>query len=31
MAVQLYDTGGRKDEAAKLRKAYKEQFGRDLP
>jgi tetratricopeptide (TPR) repeat protein len=27
----LYDAGGKKDEAAKLRKAYKEQFGRDLP
>jgi tetratricopeptide (TPR) repeat protein len=31
VAAQLYDAGGRKDEAAKLRKAYKEQFGRDLP
>ena len=31
VAAQLYDTGGRKEEAAKLRRAYKEQFGRELP
>jgi len=31
VAVQLYDAGGRKEESAKLRKAYKEQFGRELP
>lgn len=31
VAAQLYGAGGRKEEAAELRKAYKEQFGRDLP
>jgi len=31
VAAGLYDAAGKKDEAAKLRKAYKEQFGRDLP
>ena len=31
VAVGLYGEAGRKEEAEKLRKAYKEQFGRDLP
>lgn len=31
VAVELYGAAGRKEEAARVRKAYKEQFGRDLP
>ncbi len=31
VAAALYGEAGRKQEAAALRKAYKEQFGRDLP
>ena len=31
VAVELYGAAGRKEDAARLRKAYKEQFGRDLP